>query len=207
MATLFPHSDSFSFFFVTFISLAVLSHRHPSATAAAGCQAPPVIFNFGDSNSDTGGLVAGLGYLVGLPNGRLFFRRSTGRLCDGRLLIDFLSQRIREDQCHLYGAETTFTDDKNSSSSRSRLAPARSRQTIKAFPIRRSRPDRRDPVPDCSSSFATSASIRSRPDRKQLDPIGVSSHPVRVQLAVHPSWWSGFQQTSRLKGNSKSKNL
>ncbi|WZZ86878.1 hypothetical protein YC2023_115457 [Brassica napus] len=173
MATLFPHSDSFSFFFVTFISLAVLSHRHPSATAAAGCQAPPVIFNFGDSNSDTGGLVAGLGYLVGLPNGRLFFRRSTGRLCDGRLLIDFLC---------------------NSSSSRSRLAPARSRQTIKAFPIRRSRPDRRDPVPDFSSSFATSASIRSRPDRKQLDPIGVSSRPVRVQLAVHPSWWSGFNK-------------
>ncbi|KAF2572288.1 hypothetical protein F2Q70_00001880 [Brassica cretica] len=94
MATLFPHSDSFSFFFVTFISLAVLSHRHPSATAAAGCQAPPVIFNFGDSNSDTGGLVAGLGYLVGLPNGRLFFRRSTGRLCDGRLLIDFLCQSL-----------------------------------------------------------------------------------------------------------------
>jgi len=49
-----------------------------------------VIFNFGDSNSDTGGLVAGLGYPIGFPNGRLFFRRSTGRLSDGRLLIDFL---------------------------------------------------------------------------------------------------------------------
>lgn len=51
---------------------------------------PPVIFNFGDSNSDTGGLVAGLGFPVLLPNGRSFFRRSTGRLSDGRLLIDFL---------------------------------------------------------------------------------------------------------------------
>ncbi|KAG5383187.1 hypothetical protein IGI04_034657 [Brassica rapa subsp. trilocularis] len=105
MATLLPHSDSFSFFFVIFISLAVLSHRHPSATAAAGCQAPPVIFNFGDSNSDTGGLVAGLGYLVGLPNGRSFFRRSTGRLCDGRLLIDFLSQsetRRRKVDSHVH---------------------------------------------------------------------------------------------------------
>ncbi|KAF3552384.1 hypothetical protein DY000_02004618 [Brassica cretica] len=88
---------------------------------------------------------------------------------------------------------SVFTVD-SSSSSRSQLAPARSRQTIKAFPIRRSQPDRRDPVPDCSSSFATSASIRSRPDRKQLDPIGVSSRPVRVQLAVHPSWWSGFNK-------------
>ncbi|CAH2047084.1 unnamed protein product, partial [Thlaspi arvense] len=64
--------------------------RHPSAATAAGCLAPPVIFNFGDSNSDTGGLVAGLGYPIGFPNGRLFFRRSTGRLSDGRLLIDYL---------------------------------------------------------------------------------------------------------------------
>ena len=54
------------------------------------CKNPPVIFSFGDSNSDTGGLVAGLGYTVNLPNGRTFFRRSTGRLSDGRLIIDFL---------------------------------------------------------------------------------------------------------------------
>ncbi|KAL8159112.1 hypothetical protein V2J09_000649 [Rumex salicifolius] len=44
----------------------------------------PVIFNFGDSNSDTGGLAAGLGFPVNPPNGRSFFRRSTGRLSDGR---------------------------------------------------------------------------------------------------------------------------
>ncbi|KGN61022.1 GDSL esterase/lipase At1g09390 [Cucumis sativus] len=55
---------------------------------------PPVIFNFGDSNSDTGGLVAGLGFPVLLPNGRSFFRRSTGRLSDGRLLIDFLCESL-----------------------------------------------------------------------------------------------------------------
>ena len=54
------------------------------------CKNPPVIFNFGDSNSDTGGLVAGLGYSINFPNGRTFFRRSTGRLSDGRLIIDFL---------------------------------------------------------------------------------------------------------------------
>ncbi|ESQ29690.1 hypothetical protein EUTSA_v10023535mg [Eutrema salsugineum] len=92
MATLFCHSDTFSFFFTIFVSLVLLSLRQPSA--AAICQAPPVIFNFGDSNSDTGGLVAGLGYPIGFPNGRLFFRRSTGRLSDGRLLIDFLCQSL-----------------------------------------------------------------------------------------------------------------
>ncbi|KAB5555952.1 hypothetical protein DKX38_006861 [Salix brachista] len=61
---------------------------------ASQCKNPPVIFNFGDSNSDTGGLVAGLGFPVNLPNGRTFFHRSTGRLSDGRLLIDFLCQSL-----------------------------------------------------------------------------------------------------------------
>ncbi|XP_010415016.1 PREDICTED: GDSL esterase/lipase LIP-4-like isoform X1 [Camelina sativa] len=92
MATLFLHSDTLSIFFIIFVSLVLLSLRQPSE--AASCTTPPVIFNFGDSNSDTGGLVAGLGYPVGFPNGRLFFRRSTGRLSDGRLLIDFLCQSL-----------------------------------------------------------------------------------------------------------------
>ncbi|KAL1194235.1 GDSL esterase/lipase LIP-4 [Cardamine amara subsp. amara] len=91
MAPLFLHSNTFSFFFTIFVSQVLLSLWHHSA--AASCQTPPVIFNFGDSNSDTGGL-AGHGYPIGLPNGRLFFRRSTGRLCDGRLLIDFLCQSL-----------------------------------------------------------------------------------------------------------------
>ncbi|KAL9860334.1 GDSL esterase/lipase LIP-4 [Arabidopsis thaliana] len=92
MATLFLYSNTFSFFFITLVSLALLILRQPSR--AASCTARPVIFNFGDSNSDTGGLVAGLGYPIGFPNGRLFFRRSTGRLSDGRLLIDFLCQSL-----------------------------------------------------------------------------------------------------------------
>ncbi|KAL3843567.1 hypothetical protein ACJIZ3_000970 [Penstemon smallii] len=54
----------------------------------------PIIFNLGDSNSDTGGLVAGLGFTVNLPNGRRFFGKSTGRLSDGRLIIDFLCQSL-----------------------------------------------------------------------------------------------------------------
>lgn len=48
------------------------------------------IFNFGDSNSDTGGLVAGLGLHSLLPNGETFFNKPTGRYCNGRLVIDFL---------------------------------------------------------------------------------------------------------------------
>lgn len=70
--------------FITFFPHPVLSQ----------CKNLPVIFNFGDSNSDTGGLVAGLGFPVNLPNGRTFFRRSTGRLSDGRLVLDFLCQSL-----------------------------------------------------------------------------------------------------------------
>ncbi|KAB5569584.1 hypothetical protein DKX38_003377 [Salix brachista] len=50
----------------------------------------PAVFNFGDSNSDTGGLVAGLAFPVGPPNGETYFQQPYGRFCDGRLIIDFL---------------------------------------------------------------------------------------------------------------------
>ncbi|KAF3436341.1 hypothetical protein FNV43_RR23433 [Rhamnella rubrinervis] len=48
------------------------------------------VFNFGDSNSDTGGLVAGVAFPVGPPNGQTYFLKPSGRFCDGRLVIDFL---------------------------------------------------------------------------------------------------------------------
>ncbi|XP_020212523.1 GDSL esterase/lipase At1g09390 [Cajanus cajan] len=59
-----------------------------------GCDKAPLVFVFGDSNSDTGGLASGLGFPINLPNGRTFFRRSTGRLSDGRLVIDLLCQSL-----------------------------------------------------------------------------------------------------------------
>ncbi|WOH14242.1 hypothetical protein DCAR_0933759 [Daucus carota subsp. sativus] len=79
------------------------------------CKNPPVIFNFGDSNSDTGGLVAGLGYTVNLPNGRTFFRRSTGRLSDGRLIIDFLCQNVNTSYLspYLESMGSTFSNGAN----------------------------------------------------------------------------------------------
>nr|XP_023913240.1 GDSL esterase/lipase At1g54790-like isoform X1 [Quercus suber]POF09544.1 isoform 2 of gdsl esterase/lipase [Quercus suber] len=50
----------------------------------------PAVFNFGDSNSDTGELIAsGLESLVP-PNGQSYFQMPSGRYCDGRLIIDFL---------------------------------------------------------------------------------------------------------------------
>lgn len=49
------------------------------------------IFNFGDSNSDTGGLSAVFGQAPP-PNGETFFHSPAGRVCDGRLLIDFIGK-------------------------------------------------------------------------------------------------------------------
>ncbi|CAK9139330.1 unnamed protein product [Ilex paraguariensis] len=47
------------------------------------------IFNFGDSNSDTGGFFAAFPPLKP-PYGMTYFKKPAGRLSDGRLVIDFL---------------------------------------------------------------------------------------------------------------------
>ncbi|KAL2903464.1 Alpha-L-fucosidase 3 [Bienertia sinuspersici] len=53
----------------------------------------PAIFNFGDSNSDTGGSTAIYGQAPP-PNGDTFFGAPAGRFCDGRLVIDFLGSLL-----------------------------------------------------------------------------------------------------------------
>jgi hypothetical protein len=51
----------------------------------------PAIYNFGDSNSDTGTVYA---TFTGVqpPNGISFFGNISGRASDGRLIIDFISK-------------------------------------------------------------------------------------------------------------------
>ncbi|XP_012840489.1 PREDICTED: GDSL esterase/lipase At5g14450-like [Erythranthe guttata] len=51
------------------------------------------IYNFGDSNSDTGGLAAAL-YPEGPPSGETYFKMPAGRASDGRLIIDFIGKRF-----------------------------------------------------------------------------------------------------------------
>ena len=82
-------SMAMKFFAIQTIALA-LTHL-PCVSLAAGFNYPAV-FNFGDSNSDTGGLAAGIAFPVGQPNGQTFFLKPSGRFCDGRLIIDFLSK-------------------------------------------------------------------------------------------------------------------
>lgn len=56
--------------------------------SAAKCEIG-AIFNFGDSNSDTGGFWAAFPAQSG-PFGMTYFKRPAGRASDGRVVIDFL---------------------------------------------------------------------------------------------------------------------
>ncbi|KAK1281531.1 GDSL esterase/lipase [Acorus calamus] len=67
---------------------AVGSAALSTTTGEAKC-AFTAIFNFGDSNSDTGGFWAAFPSTPN-PNGMTYFKRPAGRASDGRLVIDFL---------------------------------------------------------------------------------------------------------------------
>lgn len=76
------------FFLILCLSLLVCSNSENSSIS----RNKPILINFGDSNSDTGGVLAGVGLPIGLPHGITFFHRGTGRLGDGRLIIDFFCE-------------------------------------------------------------------------------------------------------------------
>ncbi|KAM3762618.1 hypothetical protein ACB098_01G361000 [Castanea mollissima] len=54
----------------------------------------PAIFNFGDSNSDTGGLSATSLKTPTPPYGETYFHKPAGRFSDGRLMIDFMANSL-----------------------------------------------------------------------------------------------------------------
>ncbi|KAL3509354.1 hypothetical protein ACH5RR_028755 [Cinchona calisaya] len=53
----------------------------------------PAIYNFGDSNSDTGGIAAAF-FPMAAPCGETSFHRPVGRASDGRLIIDFIADNL-----------------------------------------------------------------------------------------------------------------
>lgn len=60
-------------------------------SSSLGCHIP-AIYNFGDSNSDTGSVSATF-RRVPPPYGRTFFGKPSGRYSDGRLIIDFIGMQ------------------------------------------------------------------------------------------------------------------
>ncbi|KAI9395040.1 hypothetical protein POPTR_005G177900v4 [Populus trichocarpa] len=75
-----------SFCLVFFTLLTILN----PISALKSCEFP-AIFNFGDSNSDTGGFVASFPPLNSSPYGETYFQMPAGRFSDGRLIIDFVA--------------------------------------------------------------------------------------------------------------------
>ncbi|KAL5231447.1 hypothetical protein ABZP36_030223 [Zizania latifolia] len=74
------------------------------ATVAAEreLEPPVVLFNFGDSNSDTGGVAAAGGIRIMPPEGRTYFQHPTGRLSDGRVIIDFICESLNTHELNPY---------------------------------------------------------------------------------------------------------
>ncbi|CAN0924587.1 GDSL esterase/lipase At5g14450 [Linum grandiflorum] len=71
----------------------VLSSVNAAAAASSPCEFP-AIYNFGDSNSDTGGISAAF-VPISAPYGQHFFRKPAGRDADGRLTVDFIAERLK----------------------------------------------------------------------------------------------------------------
>ncbi|KAL5981755.1 hypothetical protein ACLOJK_015818 [Asimina triloba] len=81
----------FCFFFLPGLLLvsSAAKHKENATSQLPDCKFP-AIFNFGDSNSDTGGISAAF-FPIPQPNGETFFQKPAGRACDGRLVIDFIA--------------------------------------------------------------------------------------------------------------------
>ncbi|KAI3923937.1 hypothetical protein MKW98_012726 [Papaver atlanticum] len=54
----------------------------------------PAVFNFGDSNSDTGAISAAYGQMPPPPIEQNISGKPSGRFCDGRLIIDYIATEL-----------------------------------------------------------------------------------------------------------------
>ncbi|CAL1375109.1 unnamed protein product [Linum trigynum] len=75
------------------------SNSAAAASEAAGGGIGPCftsLFSFGDSVSDTGNqmLLGKCPHCCSLPNGETYFGRPTGRCCNGRLIVDFIAEKL-----------------------------------------------------------------------------------------------------------------
>ncbi|XP_050276480.1 GDSL esterase/lipase At3g27950-like isoform X2 [Quercus robur] len=88
-----------------------------------GCHIP-AIYNFGDSNSDTGSASAAFGRLPP-PYGETFFGKPSGRYSDGRLIIDFIAEKLGLPflSAYLDSIEPNFRHGANFAASGSTIQP------------------------------------------------------------------------------------
>ncbi|PIA51642.1 hypothetical protein AQUCO_01100479v1 [Aquilegia coerulea] len=88
----------------------------------------PAIFNFGDSNSDTGAWSATYGQAPP-PAGETYFHIPSGRYSDGRLLIDFIAESLGLPNLSAYldALGSNFTHGANFAAAASTIRPGFSR--------------------------------------------------------------------------------
>ncbi|OIW02440.1 hypothetical protein TanjilG_05033 [Lupinus angustifolius] len=94
----------------------------------------PAIFNFGASNSDTGGLAASFGALSS-PYGETYFHRPVGRFSDGRIILDFIAQSfgLPYVSAYLDSLGTNFSHGANFGTGGSTVKPPYSYPTSPTF--------------------------------------------------------------------------
>lgn len=78
----------------SWLLLCLLTATTTAVTIQPKCSFP-AIYNFGDSNSDTGGISAAFEPIRD-PYGQGFFHRPAGRDSDGRLTIDFIGNSLQK---------------------------------------------------------------------------------------------------------------
>ncbi|GMP57838.1 hypothetical protein CsSME_00021746 [Camellia sinensis var. sinensis] len=74
-------------------TIAMMQVRKPGLGHLSGNCRFLTIFSFGDSNSDTGSMSAAFPR-VPSPYGQTFFGKPSGRYSDGRLIIDFIAEKL-----------------------------------------------------------------------------------------------------------------
>ncbi|KAJ6719650.1 hypothetical protein OIU79_007320 [Salix purpurea] len=115
-----------SVFAVSIFTFLLVSKVQWVAFAASPCHFP-AIFNFGDSNSDTGGLSAVFGQAPP-PHGESYFHHPAGRYCDGRLIIDFIAKSFGLPYLSAYldSVGSNFTHGANFATAGSTIRPQNS---------------------------------------------------------------------------------
>lgn len=102
-------------------------------TTASSCDFP-AIFNFGDSNSDTGGLSAAFGQAPS-PNGETYFHHPAGRYSDGRLIIDFIAESLGVPHLSAYldSVGSNFSHGANFATAGSTIRPQNTTQSQSGY--------------------------------------------------------------------------
>ncbi|CAI9109959.1 OLC1v1009903C1 [Oldenlandia corymbosa var. corymbosa] len=93
LATIMKFSEALLFLVILLPFFAVVSAQGKKEWNDLPSCDFPAIYNFGDSNSDTGGAAAAFFPRVE-PQGVSYFHRPAGRVSDGRLIIDFIAEHL-----------------------------------------------------------------------------------------------------------------